>query len=73
MTNAKPLDPGCVGGIFCPVRGHVVQKVFKNGRFKIAHIPLTKGQRQTITRAKWAAMREAKDRPMPTPPHRSTQ
>jgi len=44
----KPLDEGCIGGIWCPVEGHVVRTNYLNGKWTIHHIPLTRGQIRTL-------------------------
>ena len=48
MSRRKKLEPGCVGGIFCPVEGHVVTRHRADGRWRISHVPLTQGQWKTL-------------------------
>lgn len=57
-ARRKPLDPGCVGGIFCPVEGHVVTRCYKNGRVRVSHIPLTPGQSESLRERRRAATQE---------------
>lgn len=46
-SRRKPLDEGCVGGIFCPVEGHVIS-VRNGSKWSIKHVPLSKGQERTL-------------------------
>jgi hypothetical protein len=44
----KPLDPNCEGGVLCMVQGHVKKTYTSSTKWRIAHIPLTPGQRKTL-------------------------
>lgn len=53
MTARKPVEPGCNGGAFCPIPGHVTRRGV-GATFTLSHKPMTAGQRKTL-RERWAA------------------
>lgn len=59
MAPRKPLDEGCDGGVFCPVKNHVRATRFnmQTGETTWAHIPLTAGQRKTLMERRREARR----------------
>lgn len=48
MSARKPLDEGCIGGIWCEVPGHVSRIHKGGGQWVVKHIPLTRGQQKTL-------------------------
>lgn len=48
MSARKPLHPSCIGGVWCPVEGHVTVRHLGNGRRIVSHIRLTTGQWKTL-------------------------
>jgi hypothetical protein len=60
MSARTLLEPGCTGGIFCEVEGHVV-KTQRGKTTVFSHAPLTLGQRKTMRERNVEArrMREA--------------
>lgn len=59
MSARKPVHEDCNGSIDCPVEGHV--KVGR-GRWtrRFSHIPLTRGQQETLWERQQAAREEAR-------------
>jgi hypothetical protein len=56
MSARKPLEEGCIGGVWCEVPGHVIRVNHGKGRFTIKHTPLTRGQEKALWERKKAEL-----------------
>jgi hypothetical protein len=48
VSPRKSVEEGCTGSVDCEVENHVRSIARGNGRHRIFHIPLTRGQQETI-------------------------